>query len=396
MKQLWRLSLRSEYDVVIVGAGLIGASLALQLAEKSDLSIAVLERSSMFTQNPSANQRVVALGAVASNILKDIDIFQQLDAEHCNPYHNMFVWDENSNGQLDFSATEHGYQQLGYMIDSNQCVQLLHEALQASPNLDVYFGMNLENLSFANQQATVQAGEQSFSTQLLIAADGARSWVRQASKIFANHHSYKQQGIVALISTEQAHRDTAWQRFLSTGPIAVLPLNQNRSSIVWSASDPRSKELMALEPDEFELELSRALDSKLGAVTLLSDRVSFPLQSLKADSYVRKNLALIGDAAHSIHPLAGQGANLGFKDIQCLIGLICAVDSQRIGGLDVLSHYQRERRFDNQQTDAMMSALHSTYLNDNPAWMAARGAGMNLIADSTLLKQLFVRQAIGV
>lgn len=384
-----------DYDVVIVGAGLIGASLALQLASQNQMRIAVLERGSQVVEHPSPNQRVVALGGVARAILSDIGVFPQLAKEFCHAYRDMHVWDENSNGVLHFSSQEQGYPQLGHMVDSNECVRLLHRQMLANSAIDVIFDLDLVDLSLDQGVAHLCTGQEQFTAKLVVGADGARSWVRQRAKIFANHESYEQQGIVALIRTQLSHEDTAWQRFLSTGPIAVLPLADNQSSIVWSATNSRAKELMELGDLEFSGQLELALESKLGQIQLLSNRAAFPLQSLKAEIYVRRNLALVGDAAHSIHPLAGQGANLGFKDIQCLCELILDADSNNLGDLRLLATYQRRRQFDNRQTDSMMTGLHNAYINNAPVWMMARGVGMNFMSNSKLIKQFLVSQAVG-
>lgn len=381
--------------MVIVGAGLIGASLALKLAQQPNLRVAVLERNQKVEENAAPNQRVVALGSAATTLLNDIDVFAQLGSEFCHPYQDMHVWDENSAGELHFSASEHGYAQLGYMIDSLECVRLLQRELAASASIDTHFGVELTSIRFADGIAQLHTSEHDISAQLLVAADGGRSWVRQQAKIFANHASYRQQGIVARIHTEQSHQDTAWQRFLSSGPIAILPLHDNQSSIVWSIDDARAEHLMNLTDAEFALELERALESKLGSVKVLSPRIAFPLQSLKAETYVRRNLALVGDAAHSIHPLAGQGANLGFKDIESLSELLQGAAPEDIGSLKLLSRYQRSRQFDNQQTDTMMTALHRAYTNNNPMWITARGLGMNFMTQTKLIKQFLVRQAVG-
>lgn len=384
-----------KYDVVIVGAGLVGASFALHLARSTDLNIAVFERSSALKINSLPNQKVVALGAVATDVLTDIGVMPLLDSSSCHAYQGMVVWDENSNGVLSFSAQEHGYAQLGHMIDSNQCCLLLHQALANSPSVDTYFDSELIDIEFMQSGVSLETRDGRFNAQLIVAADGQQSWVRRQAKIFVNHHAYDQKGIVARIRGSQEHKDMAWQRFLSTGPVAALPLNEEQSSIVWSANTDFSKQLMEMSDAEFEIALARALESKLGKIELLSERQAFPLRSQRAETYIKRNLVLLGDAAHSIHPLAGQGANLGFKDLICLSELLSSVSPDRIGDLNVLQRYQRKRKFDNEQTDQMMSALHDAYQNNNPAWITARGLGMNLIGGSRGLKKLLAQQAIG-
>ncbi|MFT5572233.1 MAG: 2-octaprenylphenol hydroxylase [Cryomorphaceae bacterium] len=392
--------MKTTHDVIIVGAGLIGAALALRLSQETDLTIALVERAPQLSDKPSPNLRVVALGAVASEILDCCGVLQELGPQACHAYNAMHVWDESSSGQLSFSAQEQGLEQLGFMIDSLECTRQLQAKAAHSETIDEYFETQISALSMQHIGAVLSVkAKGSESTQLcadlLIAADGGGSWVRRQAKIFANRLPYEQKGIVARISTSEPHQDTAWQRFLQTGPVAILPLADNQSSIVWSASNQRADELLKLNTADFERALSEALESKLGSVSLLSERVAFPLHSQRAEQYIKRHLALVGDAAHSIHPLAGQGANLGFKDVESLVQTLSSADGGNIGSLDVLKKYQRARKADNEQTDLMMSALHKAYRNNDSAWITARGVGMNLISSSKTLKQLLVRHAIG-
>ncbi len=389
----------SEYDIVIVGAGLIGSALGLHLAHKSDLRIAIIERSSQLKSNPVPNQRVVALGATATDVLSNVGVLDELGPEFCHPYTHMHVWDENSRGELDFDALDTEHPQLGHMIDSNQCTLLLQKQAADSAKLDCFFDCAPHALELFDDHAVLNTegdGPSDIVAKLLVAADGAGSWVRQQVKIFSNHRDYGQLGIVARIKTEESHQDCAWQRFLRTGPIGVLPLAGNQSSIVWSADKPLADQLMELSDEEFSTTLEEALEGRLGGVELLTARRAFPLRSQRAERYYARNTVLIGDAAHSIHPLAGQGANLGFKDVVCLSELLQAVDSDSIGRPSVLARYQRKRQADNEQTDAMMSALYTAYRSNSAAWSLMRGTGMNWLSQSDSLRRLFVEQAIGL
>jgi len=390
-----------DYDVIIVGAGLIGSVLALSLVNKTDLKVAVIERASASINNVEVNQRVVALGYVASELLDHAGVLQQLGSKYCHPYTQMFIWDEHSNGELSFSSSEQQQERLGYIVDSARCVWLLQQAMRAAVDIDVHYETEFDQLLFGSKFASLARGDESIEAPLIVAADGANSWLRQQAKIFANHRSYYQRGIVACIETSKPHNDTAWQRFLNTGPLAVLPLADNKSSIVWSADEERAEQIMGLSDEEFEKILREALQSKLGDVSLLSKRQAFPLQSLQADSYFKQHIVLVGDAAHSIHPLAGQGANLGFKDVQSLVdtligALEMGLDKAEIGSLEVLQKYQRARKADNQQTDFLMTALHTAYRSRAPLWQMARGIGMNWVSANALIKRALVKQAMGL
>jgi len=319
-----------DYDIVIVGAGLIGSTLGLWLTKYTQLSVAVVERESRLTKNASPNQRVVALGSTATTLLTDVGIFQGLGPESSHPYSTMVVWDEHSNGEL------------------------------------------------------------------VVAADGARSWIRQQAKIFANHRDYQQLGIVARIQTEKSHENCAWQRFLSSGPLAVLPLSENQSSIVWSATNDRASELLQLTELEFCDALSEALQRRLGSVELLSERQAFPLRSQRAERYYTKNIVLLGDAAHSVHPLAGQGANLGFKDVACLGDLLAQSSRLELGNLPLLARYERARKNDNEQTDTLMSALDLIYRDRSTTGALLRGLGMKMVNSSLMFRRLLALQAMGL
>lgn len=382
-------------DLVIVGAGLIGSAIALWLAKHTTYSISLIERNPVMPLPHQANQRVVALGALATNFLDDVGVFSTLTSEHCNPYQTMFVWDENSNGELAFDATSIDQVCLGHMVDSQMLTYQLQQAVLSS-RVDCYFDTRASKLELGRSGIRLDTQLGCFDAQLLIAADGNRSWIRQQAKIFANRKDYGQRGIVAKIVTSKSHQNCAWQRFLSTGPLAILPLSENQSSIVWSADNALAEQLIDMDDDAFGKALTCALQGRLGEVELLSPRQSFELASLRAEQYYKRNLVLLGDAAHSIHPLAGQGANLGFKDALVLGDLIANSKLSELGSPRLLSVYQSKRQADNKQTDALMSALHQAYKIDLPVWMLARGLGMNSINNSSLLRNAIARQAMGL
>lgn len=392
---------KQQFDVLVVGAGLIGAAFALRLAKRTDLQIALIERAAAITANEYPNQRVVALGQAATDLLTEVGVRDSLGIESCYPYDKMFVWDEHSDGELSFSAADYAKQTLGHLVDSQQCNWQLQQAIGFCNNISTFYEFQAQSLELGADGVSIHTSELCLQAPLVVGADGSRSWVRQQAKIFASGHDYQQRGIVAKISTELNHQDTAWQRFLSTGPLAVLPLAENQSSIVWSADNQRAEELLALSPEELQQAIAQALEYRLGDVSLLSKVVAFPLQSQQAEVYFKRGVVLIGDAAHSIHPLAGQGANLGFKDATALTAVLqqqlaAPRGKTELGELSVLQRFQRARRLDNQQTDLLMSTLHQVFKNDSPWFLSARGAGMNWLSSSVSLKELLVKQAMGI
>jgi len=392
-----------KYDVIVVGAGIVGATFALKLAKESDFTICVVEHSAQLTRNKSPNQRVFALGEVAIGLLESVEAFNFLTAESRHPYTRMFVWDDHSNGELEFKAADYQRESLGQMVDATSLTIALQAKLSEHSQIDVKYSQQLDTLSLTESVASIELAAQSktqkavrVSAPLIVAADGVNSWSRQQAKIFANYQNYNQQGIVALIKTELNHQNTAWQVFLSTGPLALLPLSDNQCSIVWSADDQFAEELNELNNQEFANQIKNAMGAKLGNVDLLSQRQSFALKSLQAQTYFKHRFALLGDAAHSIHPLAGQGANIGLKDVISLTKILSATSANKLGDLVVLSRYQSERKPDNEQTNAMMNFLHTAYQADKGTWPMLRGLGMNTTSHSKLLKMVLAKQAMGL
>ncbi len=389
----------AKFDVVVVGAGLIGSAMALMLAKHTQLRVAIIERYAPIKAPEEDNQRVVALGAIAAQMLSDLGVLQQLGSRFAHPYKTMRVWDEHSYGELNFAAADMGIKELGYMVDAAACTHILQSKVLNGEytNLSAFFDCQLSGFTHSKDSAVIRSKEAEYQAKLVIGADGGQSWVRKQAKIFANRRPYSQLGIVTKISTSESHHDCAFQRFLSTGPVAALPLHDNQSSIVWSADQHYAEQLMALDDATFGKELSAAFDQTLGEVFKLSRRQAFPLVSQQTSQYFAPSVALIGDAAHSIHPLAGQGANLGFKDIQCLLKLILETQHpEQIGGLNLLYRYQQKRKPDNEQTDRMMSALNTAYKLDFPLWLSLRGSGMNWLNRSQKIKQILAKHAIGL
>ena len=231
----------------------------------------------------------------------------------------------------------------------------------------------------------------------MIGADGAFSRVREAAAIEFNRTLYDQRAIVCSVATELGHQNTAWQRFMPSGPLAFLPLFDGRSSIVWSLDESRVDEMLALDDESFSRHLEKAFDYQLGAITSVSSRASFPLAHGHAQRYVQQGLALVGDAAHNIHPLAGQGANLGFLDAACLANVIIEALSKNRQwyGEHTLRKYERERKAGNRLMEVSMSSFKWLFGNDNALLAELRNSGLLMVDNATLLKRQLMRQAMG-
>lgn len=393
--------MKQRADIIIVGAGLIGATAALKLANLG-YQVLVCEKSAQLVSNDVKNRRVLALGNVARQCLKDAGVWAQLDCDVCHAYSSMYVCDENSDGELQFSAGEYQARQLGHIVDVTETSLLLQQALIDNPNINVLFDLSLAELKASEQSVTVidQQGN-GYVASLLLAADGGQSWVRNQLPVIASQVNYEQQSIITRIKTQESHANTAWQRFCGTGPIALLPLVNNESSLVWSVNSSQANELMQLEDEVFARTLSQALAEQLGEITLLDQRFNFPLASMRVEQYYFQRTIMMGDAIHRIHPLAGQGANLGFKDVALLVELLASEDGGQID-LDnqtylmrLLQRYQRQRKFDNDQTDILMTLLNSAFAKGDVWWTLLRGLGMTTINRSAILKRQLAQQAMG-
>ena len=388
-----------HYDIIVVGAGAIGSAFALAAARRLDVKILVLEQAAQIIENRWPNQKVFALGKQATDMLDSIEMLEQLGSDNCYPYESMFVWDEQSAGDLFFDAKDIHVDRLGYMVDAINLTQMMQQALEKSSQITTRYGVSLKHLDLeprGESNVSVRTAEREFKASLVVGADGVNSWCREQAKIFAHRRSYGQKGIVTRVQTQDWHQETAWQVFLEGGPLALLPLQDNQCSIVWSVPDNMADDLLALSNAQFGRAVCEALKGELGVVEVLSPRQVFPLQSLKADCYFKRGLALIGDSAHAIHPLAGQGANLGFKDIVELVKALSRYGQSKYGDLATLQSYQRLRKSDNDQTDLMMSVLNEIYQLDSNRFAELRGRGMNLINKSSRLKRFLARQAMGL
>ena len=386
-------------DVIIVGAGITGATLALGLALEADLRVVLVDRQgpAEFPEQPAT--RVSALGLAAERVLSRLGVWQALPRERVSPYRNMQIWDAGSSGQLQFDAAEVGEPQLGHIIENDLLVHCLHTRITETDLVSTHLGETPERIICRGDaiRLRLQSGEE-IGAMLVVGADGGSSWVREQLDIGVHIHEYHQQGIVCRVSTGQPHRETAWQRFLPTGPVAVLPLADGTSSIVWSAEEDRAHKLIDMDAKEFELQLRDALEGRLGDISLLSPRHGFPLVSARVDDYIGVRAALVGDAAHRVHPLAGQGANLGLKDVATLIEVVSRArnESRDIGARPVLRRYERRRKAENATVDLLMSALKMAF-GDRPGLPGAiRGPGMNILNSVSAVKALMARHAMGI
>ncbi|HSH42231.1 MAG TPA: FAD-dependent monooxygenase [Arenicellales bacterium] len=389
---------RHDADVVVVGAGMVGAALAAAL-KGSKLSVIVVDAGGMPAPLPTAHfgLRVSAVSPGTRSILEAVDAWRLLDASRVGPYDSMFVWDAASSGEIRFEASEIGEPWLGYIIENDHIHHALLEAAAAA-NVDVRFHQPPTGLVVEREacRLLLESGE-SLSARLVVGADGARSWVRRELGIEVETRLYGQRAFVCEVRTALPHRRTAWQRFLATGPVAFLPLANGNCSVVWSCDAGLAAELEALDGESFGRRLVQAFEERLGEVEVVSPVKSFELTRRRARRYIGERGALAGDAAHVVHPMAGQGANLGFADAWSLSRVL--LDAHRsgrdIGSRHVLRRYERWRRSENMAMMRMLDMLHGLFTTQSRVVGRARGLGLAAVDRQSWLKHFLARQALG-
>lgn len=385
-----------ERDVVIIGAGMVGATLANALAQR-EFTIMVLD-----TDNPPVvdhsryDLRVSALGRAAECVFRNLGVWPAISAQRVSPFRRMMVWDAGSEGAITFDAAEVGEPQLGHIVENSLVVDALHQQLGTYPNVDVLWATEVNKITPHRDSVTVRFSGGECTASLVVGADGARSWVRRHLGIEARGTDYDQRAIVAQVRTERSHEHTAWQRFLPTGPLAFLPLADGSCSIVWSCDRPLADELMTLTDEAFLHRLGESFEFRLGNLVEIGARQWFPLSRTYAEDYIASRCALIGDAAHTVHPLAGQGANLGIADAAVLSEVVAAAAGQDIGVRSVLRRYERWRKSENMLMLNAVHGLQRLFRAELTPIRQLRGIGLRLTDASGPVKQFLVRRAIGL
>jgi 2-octaprenylphenol hydroxylase len=413
------ISAQADFDVIIVGGGIAGTALALALA-KTSLRIALLEAGSPVNEvvnqiDDAASVDVYAFDTRVSALTeKSRQFFEQLGAwslmcqQRVSAYKKMTVWDADGTAEMNFDCREVATSWLGHIVENRVIVQSLLQQLKKFPAITLRHNVRVKQLQMQDQlHALVLQDDSVLTASLIVAADGANSFLRDAADFSVRQWDYGHKAIVCTVQTELLHQQTAWQRFMPQGPLAFLPLhssevdaknNQQYCSIVWSAVPELADELMALDEEIFCLRLERAFESRLGKVIRVGTRQCFPLQQRHAIDYCKSGIALIADAAHTVHPLAGQGINLGLKDVQVLAEEISRAVQRGIavGSLDVLSRYQRRRKANNLSTMAAMEGFKQLFARDELPLRWLRNTGMRFFNRQPLIKRALIRQAMDV
>ncbi|HHJ18682.1 MAG TPA: 2-octaprenyl-3-methyl-6-methoxy-1,4-benzoquinol hydroxylase [Gammaproteobacteria bacterium] len=387
-----------RFDVIIVGGGMVGLALACGLGQAGK-QVAVLEVSESpppFRAEAPYEQRVVALNRASQTFLDHLGVWETLLSWRVSPYQAMSVWDAGGPGSIEFHARDLGEPDLGHIVENQWIQRALYERLEQLETVTWFSPVEVQRFVMDDQEVIVTLEQGDLLTaKLLVGADGGRSAVRQIAGIEFGREDYHQLGIVANVETARHHDFTAWQRFLADGVLAFLPMPDGRSSIVWSANEQRATQLMGMDDEAFRRELTVALDGRLGEVISTGPRAAFPLGGAQAKQYIQPRLALVGDAAHNIHPLAGQGVNLGFMDAAELTGILASTPRD-LGSLSVLRRYERARSGENLLMQRLMESFQKLFINDVQGLGLLRGVGMNLANAVLPVKTEMMRYALGV
>ncbi|TXL18360.1 ubiquinone biosynthesis protein UbiH [Methylococcaceae bacterium HT3] len=389
-----------KYPVVVVGGGIVGATAACAIAQ-AGIEVALVDVYNPAREWPAdpVDIRVSALTRASQNILQAVGAWPAMEQRGVGPYGHMHVWDADSAGVLDFDAAETEFSELGHLVENRVTVASLWDRLEALPSASLLCPAKVADIQIDSDSAQVVLDDgQILIADVLIAADGRDSALRQMAGIQTTGWEYKQDGLVATISTEKSHQYTAWQRFLPEGPLAFLPLKNGQCSIVWTLSHQTAQEYVALSDKEFLQHLEQASGGVLGKMLEVGPRGAFPLRFQYAKQYTTEHFVLIGDAAHAMHPLAGQGANAGLLDAAAIAELIVKAQQagRPIGSHKLLRQYERWRKGDNLAMMSSMDMINKMYTAQNEGFRQLRGTGMSWINHSAWIKNYFNHYAMGL
>ncbi|HWP94687.1 MAG TPA: UbiH/UbiF/VisC/COQ6 family ubiquinone biosynthesis hydroxylase [Gammaproteobacteria bacterium] len=389
-----------ECDIVIAGGGLVGATLACAL-HPSGWRVALVEarKTAPIAPGDALDLRVSALSRASQRILEALDVWQGIAPARRQPYRAMHVWDASGAGAIHFDSADLGEPDLGHIVENRAVQAALYARLEHQPGVLLFCPASLAAADAGMRHVTLRLSDgRALRARLLVVADGADSHLRRLFGIATDGAEYGQHGVVAHVRTERGHGETARQRFLPGGPLALLPLPDGRVSIVWSVPSERAAALVRMPDDDFLALLTEASDGVLGRALATSARAAFPLRRLHASAYVRPRVALVGDAAHVVHPLAGQGLNLGLLDAALLAEVLhaAAARGRDPGALEVLRRYERGRKGENLAMLWALDGLHRLFVSEHALVRRLRNAGLAGIDRLLPLKQLLARHALGL
>jgi 2-octaprenyl-3-methyl-6-methoxy-1,4-benzoquinol hydroxylase len=387
---------QSQHDVIVVGGGMVGASVALALGQIG-WQVALVEDQPI-PKLPDAltpfDIRVSALSPKSIAFLQQLGVWPTIRHTRSAPYRRMRVWDAAGTGDVTFQAADLGLPELGFIVENSLIQAALWQAISTTDTITCLRDSHPTHWHIEGDKAQLCVdGTHRLSASLLIGADGAKSWVRTAVGIEETHSDYDTAAQVLSVLTDYPQQDITWQRFTAHGPQAFLPLAGHHASLVWYDQIEAVKQRHALTDDALLSQLQAEFPAELGRITAIETRGYFPIRRMHATRYTAKRAVILGDAAHTIHPLAGQGVNLGFYDVMALTE--CLKNSDDLGAPKALSRYERLRRADNLITQTGMDAFHYGFRAQNPLLIGARNLGLTAVANIAPLRKIVSNFASG-
>ena len=393
----------NNFDVVIAGGGLSGSLMALSLArlKKKDgqpLSIAIIEANPVLTDvSLSFDDRVLALGHGTAAYLERLGAWQYLKSES-QAINTIHISDRGFYGKARLYANAHQVPALGYVVEMSLIGKSLLTALAAFSNIHWYSPQTIKHIHWQSDAVNLElSSKQQLSAKLLLACDGGMSVCREFAGIKVHQQSYQQSALIANVSTAKAHQGIAYERFTETGPVAMLPLSGDRCSLVWTLTPELAEQMKALTPEAFKQQLERSFGSWLGAITDVGKRHIYPLTLIQAQQQVYHRMALVGNASHTIHPIAGQGFNLGVRDVEQMARLVTTAleQDQDIGQFSGLNQYAQQRAVDQQQVITLTDSLVTLFSNHLPPLVVGRNIGLKALNYLSPLKNALVQKTMG-
>jgi 2-polyprenylphenol 6-hydroxylase len=386
-----------KFDMVVIGGGLVGASLVAAL-RSSGLRIALIEprEPSSLPSDESWDSRIYAISPGSVEFLHDLGIWQRMDASRLTPVYDMTVFGDDNCSHIHFSAYETGVAELAYIIENRQLQTAVWEVLQSEKELNIICPASCTAIIWHSTHAEVQLEDgRTLEATLVVGADGVNSWTRQQADIAVSRHAYQQIGVVANYSTELPHRNTAHQWFRRDGVLALLPLTDYRVSMVWSTSEIHASQLREFSAKDLCTHVAEASSYTLGKLDLITPPAGFPLNFAHVDHLIKPRLALVGDAAHGIHPLAGQGVNLGLRDARKLAEIIRERGLQSdIGDFMLLRRYECARKEDILALEVVTDGLQKLFNNSNPTLARMRNLGLEITNHLPFIKKQLMQHAL--
>ena len=388
-----------QHDVVIIGAGMVGTALA-SLLSRCGFSVALVEahEPAAFDTDSDVGLRVSAISPGSAAVLEQAGVWTLISGKRCRPYRRMQVEDSTDAAAepLLFDAPAFNMERLGTIVENDLMQWSLWQVVEAGGLVEIFCPDQLNKIEIDDDRSLVRLNSgKNLSASLVVGADGASSQVRRAAGIRQDHWAYNQHGLVAVVAKQKPNPGVAWQRFLTGGPLAFLPLQDGRSSIVWTLPSAEAGQMLKLDDGAFMAELDTASNGWLGKVEHCGPRAAFPLSMRLSDRYAARRTVLMGDAAHVVHPLAGQGVNLGFADAAALTETLVSarIAGNDIGSAKVLQKYDRWRRAESEAMAFGMHALRSFFNIDELS--PVRRAGLALVKRSWTVKDMFLQRAAG-